>query len=79
MNSGLTAMGQDKNRTICTWMGQDIETLSREELIEALRYMTAAYHNEMTADKIHARAVGMAEMFRRGEKQSWAWLHSIRS
>ena len=35
-------------KTVCLWMGQDIETLSREELLEAVKTLGKMYEASLT-------------------------------
>lgn len=47
-----------------TWKGQPVEELSRDELLEAVRWLSAEYHELMSPRAIRARALGSAQMLR---------------
>lgn len=38
------------DKTVTTWMGRDIRTLSRDELLEALAVATKAYHDALNSN-----------------------------
>lgn len=51
---------------IIEWHGKRIEECSRDELIEALRYMSGRIRDLESPEAIRARSIGRVEMLRRG-------------
>jgi hypothetical protein len=47
------------------WHGKKVTDLSREELIEIINWLGREYHELMSPDNIHARALGKVEMMKR--------------
>lgn len=52
------------------WMGQDIEEMSREGLIEVVRYLSVKQREYLSPDSIQAYALGKVEMLKRGMRLS---------
>jgi len=48
--------------------GKLLEEMTREELIEAVEFLGAAYHTLISGSNPRALALGHIEMMRRGEK-----------
>ncbi len=47
------------------WNGKPIEELPRDDLIEALKWVSDQYAELMSAENIRKRALGSAEMIKR--------------
>ena len=54
-------------KEIVTWMGNDITTLSREELIGIVKWYVSQYEEFMSPKNCRARALGTIEMMKKGE------------
>lgn len=59
--------GPTLDRTVTTWMGRDINELSREELIAALAWSVRAYHETLQS------SIRASEMQREFAKAARRW------
>lgn len=50
------------------WKGKDVETLTKEELIEALEYQTNRLSEHTTSQAIKDRVRGQVERFKEGTR-----------
>ncbi len=46
------------------WEGKDINTLSKEELLEAVKWLGSQYQEYMSIDAMKERAVGRMEIYK---------------
>lgn len=50
------------------WEGRPLAELSRDELLEVIDYLANEYARNTTPQMIKAKALGMTEMLKRGER-----------
>lgn len=53
---------------ISYWNGKPVDNLSRDELIEVIKYLSAEVQNMRQPSEIRALCLGKVEMMKRGER-----------
>lgn len=57
-------------KTIAMYCGQNVDDMTREDLIEAVKFLGKAYNDLLSPDRTRAYALGSVEMIKRGERQA---------